>query len=611
MKLNVGPGPKWNCNGWSTIDYYHDADFRIDLRSDYVLPISDEVVSKVFCSHVIEHLSDDSVLQLFKEVYRTLSFGGIFRLSCPDVTKAIDAFVTRQDEFFYNDEVLLKGDSIETRLLNFICSFKCNDYHGQHDYIGGPVGMDSYVEEQLKLPVDDFVRWVSALMPEEAYYKAHINGWYFDKIERFLNQSGFEVVIKSDFKASIDNELRKGMFDNRPIQSVYVEAIKLPSSFCCRICGDTNQPSFIRMNDEFAMPILKCAHCGFVQTSPVHQSYLDRYYQTDFRTERARYTEAQFDFFSARAKHQIEFIENKLASAQCQAVLDLGAGVGTLPDALSNKFTQVYAYEPDPKVLDYYIDKPHIKLITCQSGLDAIEQKFDLITCSHVFEHVIQPISFLNNVSSKLLDNGLLFIEIPLENEDYLCSHKFGNKSGHFNHFDKSFALQFFEGLTNLELIDVTLSGPTLNGFLSGDEALKDNLENKGTNSEGIHLRVLLRRTESNETMSQPALDLSAFSFQSFSLAKSQSYLSDEKKKQTKANRELAKKANTLSLENQNLARVKKELQKECTQLKDKLHVSQRKLKVSDRKLQDILSSHSWKVTKPIRYIVEYFRRIK
>jgi SAM-dependent methyltransferase len=43
------------------------------------------------------------------------------------------------------------------------------------------------------------------------------------------------------------------------------------------------------------------------------------------------------------------------------------------------------------------------------------EQRFDVIVCSHVLEHVVQPLAVCRQLVQRLRIGGLLFVEVPLE----------------------------------------------------------------------------------------------------------------------------------------------------------------------------------------------------
>lgn len=228
--VNIGGGD-WFCPGWENVDFYinsDNVDYKINLLKCQNLPIKSSSRKYVFCSHLIEHLSDEQDLALLSEVYRILDDRGVLRISCPDADKAIEAYKEgNQDFFFKNTEVTLTGDTIERRLVNYFASFRCSEYMGIKNYSGGPIVDDAIIKQKFDdLSKDEFIIWCREQIPEQAEYRAHINGFYFDKLSNILKKIGFREVYKSDFRCSFIKDMRKENFDNRPLQSLYVEAVK-------------------------------------------------------------------------------------------------------------------------------------------------------------------------------------------------------------------------------------------------------------------------------------------------------------------------------------------------------------------------------------------------
>ncbi|MDW6018304.1 methyltransferase domain-containing protein [Vibrio plantisponsor] len=621
MKINIGSGTNWNKINWKTIDFDNKTEHIIDLRNSYSIPLDDNECKKIYCSHFIEHLADHSVSNLFKEAYRVLEYGGIFRISCLDVEKAINEYKIGNEDFFHEKELLLKGDNLEDRLLNFISSFKCYRYGGKENYIGGPIGHAEDVKNKINLPIDEFVHWATSQIPENAYYKSHINGWYFSKIKIFLEKSGFEVIFKSSYQNSCDEELRQECFDNRPIQSVFVEAIKLPGEFRCRGCGETKDFSYVKLNPEFGVPITKCNNCGFVQSAPVPPQYLDYYYKKQFRLERTNYNSNQLEFFDLRARYQKEFIEKYSSMITFEKVLDIGSGIGALPKLFSKTCDKTFAYDPDPKIGHYY-NESNIIFFDDINLVNNEKDSFDLVTCSHVFEHVLEPYSFLNNISELLKEDGYLFLEVPLESIEFLNSKKFVTGSGHFNHYNMDYLVKFLGNLNSFKLVQWELSGPSLSGFINGTEDLKSNLLNKGQDGNYIHFRALLKKNNISMYDTQTELNLSYFFEYIRSVEKS---LSSAKASITKFENNISKIESTninLKLKNnkmeEDVSRLEDELKKleislsheknKHDTMKTNMITKNAKLKKELDKFRKDLSliqkSSSWKLTKPLRFVV-------
>jgi SAM-dependent methyltransferase len=229
--INIGGG-RWSMPGWINVDLYipeEFSDIKIDLLKQQRLPIASNSMRVAFCSHLIEHLTDDNDMNLFREIFRILGDGGVFRVSCPSADKALAAYSKGETEFFFNDDggVMLIGDTTERRLVNFFASFRCKDYKGFDDYIGGPIVDDKEVKQAFETKsADEFIKWCADLIPADAYYTAHINGFYAEKLKFMLEKAGFSCVMESEYKQSMLRELRMDRFDGRPEMSMFVECIK-------------------------------------------------------------------------------------------------------------------------------------------------------------------------------------------------------------------------------------------------------------------------------------------------------------------------------------------------------------------------------------------------
>ncbi len=64
-------------------------------------------------------------------------------------------------------------------------------------------------------------------------------------------------------------------------------------------------------------------------------------------------------------------------------------------------------------VLDKRKNKTNEKIIKLDLLTD--KHKFDLIMATHVFEHIIDPLEQLKNLKSHLKNNGLMYLELPLD----------------------------------------------------------------------------------------------------------------------------------------------------------------------------------------------------
>lgn len=78
-----------------------------DLR--YGIPLNDNSVQILYCSHFLEHLNKPDGARFIAECYRVLAKGGLMRLVLPDLDIAIKQFQTKPAEkvldlFFYTSD---------------------------------------------------------------------------------------------------------------------------------------------------------------------------------------------------------------------------------------------------------------------------------------------------------------------------------------------------------------------------------------------------------------------------------------------------------------------------------------------------------------------------
>lgn len=101
-------------------------------------------------------------------------------------------------------------------------------------------------------------------------------------------------------------------------------------------------------------------------------------------------------------------------SAEKISILDYACGDGLLSyvakkySPQSTVFSADFQMNPPPLIEE----QNDIKYIDFES-LKNSSQKFDLIICRHVIEHVIDPHEFIQELKSKLNEKGKLFLEFP------------------------------------------------------------------------------------------------------------------------------------------------------------------------------------------------------
>src|SRR5688572_17111660 len=156
----------------------------------------DQSVSRVFVSHLVEHLFYPRDVRFFLgELGRVMAPGGIVRMVVPDIEKCIEAYAANDPVFFASRR--------ET--------------------------WSWWPENSTRL--EDFLAYAGA-GPEPAYlFEAHKYGYDFETLAKVLGEAGFEHISKSAYMASEDPELRvdevsdvaKAQYGDR-FYSLFVEA---------------------------------------------------------------------------------------------------------------------------------------------------------------------------------------------------------------------------------------------------------------------------------------------------------------------------------------------------------------------------------------------------
>ena len=106
-KYNIGAG-KFLKRGWVNIDnitkWYAQTRSRCTINYDLLsckpLPIKTSSADVIYLSHVIEHVSDAGVQNVFNESYRSLKTKGMIRVTAPNIDLDIKAYTEKNRKHF-------------------------------------------------------------------------------------------------------------------------------------------------------------------------------------------------------------------------------------------------------------------------------------------------------------------------------------------------------------------------------------------------------------------------------------------------------------------------------------------------------------------------------
>jgi len=163
--------------------------------------------------------------------------------------------------------------------------------------------------------------------------------------------------------------------------------------------------------EEVTLESVSCTTCGFVCYFPrPDEGDMDAKYRyleilgQDYGT-----SPPDADVEHRRSAAIYSYVNRYVASANIGSVLDYGGGDGRLMHAFRHSGAQC-------NLIDY--NKNCIESVTrLGDTVDVLDrnQTFDLVVCSHVIEHVPAPRQLLEQLAAHLSDDGVLFIEVPME----------------------------------------------------------------------------------------------------------------------------------------------------------------------------------------------------
>ena len=111
-------------------------------------------------------------------------------------------------------------------------------------------------------------------------------------------------------------------------------------------------------------------------------------------------------------KPRVDFVLNNFKRCQSKKIFDVGSGSGVFLTELRKKWPKVklFALEPS-KLMAEKCRSQNIKVIESTiEKMGTTNNKFDLITCFELFEHLYEPNLFLKKIYKLLNKNGIFYL---------------------------------------------------------------------------------------------------------------------------------------------------------------------------------------------------------
>lgn len=90
--LNIGCGNIYH-KSFINIDYSSDSSSVIQHDLSKGIPLSNDYIDFLYNSHILEHFSKNSAVELIKECHRVLKPGGIIRVVVPDLKSIVEEYL--------------------------------------------------------------------------------------------------------------------------------------------------------------------------------------------------------------------------------------------------------------------------------------------------------------------------------------------------------------------------------------------------------------------------------------------------------------------------------------------------------------------------------------
>ena len=186
-------------------------------------------------------------------------------------------------------------------------------------------------------------------------------------------------------------------------------------------------PNFAYIDDPYTLlnitrstrfPFVKCRNCGFMFSEDLlDDDSLNKVYEEIINPATCKdysLSETVFENYRKDFDHAMGIFTDK---TMVKRALDFGAGWGTWAMIARERIKEVYCYETSP-IRKEFIQEAGLNLIESESSI-LNRDKFQLINCQEVLEHVPNPKDVLKLLRDALSDDGAIWLTVPGCPPDY------------------------------------------------------------------------------------------------------------------------------------------------------------------------------------------------
>ncbi len=178
-------------------------------------------------------------------------------------------------------------------------------------------------------------------------------------------------------------------------------------------------------NSYLELPTFQCKKCGLYITGKSESEivekttkiYRKKHWGKGNLWDAKEGIETNYNDIDSQGKRRTWISQFKYCESNLQGknkILDIGSGQGQSCWWFEEKGFEVTGIEPDGNNVKNINQKlKNGKCIVGSAENFQIDETYDIIWMSHVFEHIIKPELFLKEIKKNLKDDGIFFIEVP------------------------------------------------------------------------------------------------------------------------------------------------------------------------------------------------------
>lgn len=220
----------------------------------------------------------------------------------------------------------------------------------------------------------------------------------------------------------------------------------------CSICKSSKCTKIISEIREGHYDVYKCSNCDVEFINEYKAIDYSKHYQTKmFKKNSSNKEKINKRLYSLINTHN--YLKNLINKEKINHVLEIGPGMGMTSNFIKENFNEIKisAYEIDRRN-DKFLNSIKFQNIYRDFKTIKKKDKFDLIFCIHLIEHITDPHEFLKNIKSILKKNGFLFLITPNTNNIYFQTLPDTHKSI-FKKFFYHIAHPFYHSINSLSFL--------------------------------------------------------------------------------------------------------------------------------------------------------------